>query len=179
MVIVWYGSFFFFLEILIITSIITSTSGTFPLFLIKHLDEWGLSQGGKFLWSESSPVPFPLFLLRAPLGESCKCHCQGTQRCPACRAPLNPRRTPNGAQVYNLLHSHVFRISQSCYWGLGFFCLFKRCYELCSTLGFSSVITFVTALAHNSILAVLKSALVVKILKILQFIFSISLFGTV
>lgn len=60
----------------------------------------------------------------------------------------------------------------------GFFDCLNDAVNLCSTLGFSSAVMSVTALVHNSVLAVMKTAVVVKILKILQFTFSIYFFGT-
>lgn len=53
------------------TSSITSTYGTFLLYLIKHLDEWGISLGGGILQGVRAVIPL-LFSLHDCLGESCK-----------------------------------------------------------------------------------------------------------
>lgn len=125
------------------TSNITSTCGTFPLYLITPPDEWGISLGGGFLWGARAvvvppPLPAAPALLAAWLSgrELQTATARGSDGALAQKAPLHSSRTLScqKTQLCNLLHSHVFHISQSCYWSLGFFSCLNNAVNLYSTL---------------------------------------------
>jgi len=88
----------FILGVLVITSMtsnITSTSGTFPLYLIRHLDERGISVGRGILWAVRAVVPPPprLFSVHDCLGELQTATASGSDGALACEAPLHSPRT--------------------------------------------------------------------------------------
>lgn len=109
-------------------AIITSTFGTFPLYLIKDFDEWGISLGWGILWGVRAVSHLPLCVSSTPAlprsfccltvkeRESCELPLPGDLRWQARRLGTPVRRyRAKKTPLCNLLHGHVFCISQSCY----------------------------------------------------------------
>lgn len=131
------------------TSNTTSTSGTFPLYLIKDLDEWGISLGRGILCgvravsclsvcvSPTPALPRSFYCLTVE-ERAVNCHCQGIWWCAGMQgtsalryntiAPKNHRSV-----IYS---SHVFCISQLCYWTSGFFSCLNDAVNLYSTVNY-------------------------------------------